>query len=73
MTPEHFLNEAERLAQLKGIRQAADLSVPYELMEHSYRTLAANASLLVAQLRAVHLAMSAEEAEQSSQDNRLAG
>ena len=73
MTPEHFLQEAERLAQLKGIRQDADLSVPYELMEQSYRTLAANASLLVAQLRAVHLAMSGDDAEPSPQDSRLAG
>ena len=73
MTPEQFLHEAERLAQLKGIRQAADLSVPYELMEHSYRTLAANASLLVAQLQAAHRAMSGEEAASSAQDSRRAG
>jgi len=71
MTAEDYLKEAERLAALKDIEQDGSLRQACELMEQSYRALAANAAMLE-RLKARRKMLAADDSPASASMNRLA-
>jgi hypothetical protein len=70
MTAEEYLKEAERLAGLKDAAQDDSLRIACELMEQSYRALAANA-LMLERLKA-RQTLAAKDGRASASINRLA-